>query len=109
MKFLATFLTGLFSSIFTLLSTWLGKKAAVTAAVLTVSLAALTTLWAALKGLYAGIVYVLPSDGLGHWLLVGFNLFLPDNWEICIAAMLAADVAVYLYRWNMAHVINPGN
>lgn len=105
MKFLATFLTSIFSSLFGLLSSWFGKKAALATAIITVSLAALTTLVVALKALYATVVYLMPTTGLGHYLLIGFNLFLPDNWEVCVGAMLSADVAVFLYRWNMAHIV----
>lgn len=105
MKFLASFLTSIFSSLFGLLSSWLGQKAAMATAIVTVSLAALATLVAALKLLYTGITYAMPSSGLGHYLLIGFNLFLPDNWEVCVGAMLSADVAVFLYRWNMAHIV----
>lgn len=105
MKFFASFLTSIFSSIFGLLTSWLGQKAAMAAAIITVSLATLATLITALKMLYTGITYVMPSSGLGHYLLIGFNLFLPENWEVCVGSMLSADVAVFLYRWNMSHIV----
>ncbi|MDD3802154.1 MAG: DUF5455 family protein [Desulfuromonas thiophila] len=104
---LAGFLTGVFSSIFTLLAEWLGKKAALTLTAIGFFLAALAALWAAISTLLGSIAAALPTGGLMHWVFVGMNLAIPDNFEVCVAAMLAADLAVYLYRWNMQHILEP--
>ncbi|GAB3258136.1 DUF5455 family protein [Chitinimonas naiadis] len=107
MPFLALFLEGVFGALVAAFANWLGKRAAVFVAAMTVFLAALAALWVAIRGLIAGLMVVIPNSGLTHWLLVGLNLVLPANWEVCCSAMVAADLAVYLYRWNMAHVLQP--
>jgi hypothetical protein len=90
-----------------LLTAWLGRKAAVTTALITIYSAVVIALWASIKLLVGTLVYSLPSGGLFEWLYIGINLALPSNFEVCVAAMLSADVAVYLYRWQLEHVIAP--
>lgn len=107
MPFLSVFLQGVFGALIGLFSKWLTSKAAVIAAALTVFAAALVALWSSLKLTLGAITYVLPDSEMTHFVLMGFNLVLPDNWEMCLSAMLATDTAVYLYRWNMAHVMEP--
>ena len=107
MPLLSLFLQGAFGALVGLFGKWLASRAAVVAAALTVFAAALAGLWATLKVTLGALTYVLPDTGLMHWVLVGMSLVLPDNFELCVSAMLSTDVAVYLYRWNMAHVMEP--
>lgn len=105
MALLAAFLGNAFAGLITLLASWLGKKVAVSAALIAVYTAGLGTLWAAIKLLVGGLTVLLPSDGLGYWMLMGMNMVLPDNWEVCAAAMLSADAAVFLYRFNQTRIV----
>lgn len=102
---LAAFLFGSFNAFLALIASWLGKKAAVSAALIAVYLAAVGALWSSVKLLLGGLTYVFPQSSLVHWLMVGFNLVLPPNWELCLAAIVSSDVAVFLYRFNQNRIV----
>jgi hypothetical protein len=105
MGLLAGFFQTVFTSIFGFFATWLGQRGARIALAITFYAAALAALFAAMTAAMAGIVAAVPTTGYGYWILVGISIGLPDNFEICSAAMLSGDVAVFLYRWNMNHVL----
>ena len=104
---LATFLGSALGGLATWLGTFLGKKAAVVAASLTVFVGLLSVFWVAIKGLSALLVVSFPSGGMAHYLVVGMNLFLPDNFELCVSTMLAADVLAYLYKRQLENIAKP--
>jgi hypothetical protein len=102
---LAAALFGVFGGFMTLLVSWLGKKAAMSVALMAAYLAALGILWVSIKLLLGAIVWVLPTDPLAQWVIIGFNLVLPSNWEVCASAMVSADLLVFLYRFNQTRVV----
>jgi hypothetical protein len=99
-------LVGAFAvGVFDFLASFFGRRVAVVAAVGGLYFAALGVLLALISSAMSGLVQQLPANGLWHWLLVGINLALPGNFVVCLTALLTAEVGVFLYRWNNAHVI----
>ncbi len=107
MTYLATFLSTVFGSVFGFIANYLGQRAARVALAMTAYLAALAALWVGIKSLIGAIVSAIPQTTIGNYALMGISLGLPDNFEICTAAMLSADALVFLYKWNMNHVLDP--
>jgi hypothetical protein len=105
MSKLYAYLASVFGGFTTILTAWLGKKAAMSVALISAYVAAIGTLWSAIKLLVGSIVYLLPQGDLATWIYIGLNFALPANWDICLAAMLSADVAVFLYRFNQNRIV----
>ena len=102
---LGALLGSIVTGVLAFITGYFGRKIAVTTVIAAAFLTALAALWLAISALVAGLIASVPTNGLFYWLLVGFNLVLPSNWVVCVSAMLTADAAVFLYRWNNAHVI----
>lgn len=94
---IAAFLASFFGSVFTWFSGWLSSKVAMVAAIVTVSLASLVALFAAMKVLVVGLVSTVPYEPF----VMGFYACWPSNAETCISACWAADIAVFLYKYKM--------
>lgn len=109
MPFFADFLVSVFGQIFTFLAARIGTRIAMIALAVTAFAAALTALYASLRLLVGTVTYAFDaSSPLGHWLVIGLNLVLPDNWDVCLSVKIATDLAVFLYQWNMRWVIGQG-
>lgn len=108
MGLIASFLVSVFGQVFSFLSARIGTRLAMIALALAAFAAALTALYTALKVSIGTLVFVFDSTGLGHWLVVGLGLVLPDNWDLCLSVKIAVDLAVFLYQWNMRYVIGQG-
>lgn len=109
MKFLADFLIHGFGLIFSFLANRIGSRVAMIAMAVAAFAAALAALYATLKMLVSSLFFTFEQSGaLGHWLVIGLNLVLPDNWDVCLSVKIATDLAVFLYQWNMRWVINQG-
>ena len=98
-------LFGILGEVIAFVTGFFGRKIALTSLVIGGFLVALAALWLLIKGLTVGIISYIPDNGLAHWALVGASIIFPSNWNVCISAMLSADAAVFLYRWNSAHVL----
>ena len=107
MPLLGALLSGFFTGLISWLTTWIGKKAALAVAVTAVFVALLVGLWAAITAIVAGLVVVTPQGGIWEYFWMGFFLIMPDNWIPVMSACLSADVAVFLYRFNMARIAPP--
>lgn len=97
MSAMAAFFASVFSGIFTFFATYFGKKVALGAALITVSLAITTAFYIGIKALVAGILYQVTNE----WVLMAFYMVWPSNAEVCIAAVISAEVAGFLYRMHM--------
>ncbi len=102
---LAAFFGSVLTGVVALLTSWLGKKAAIAVALVAAYGAALTALWAGISLLIGNLAGLIPQNAYTNSMWVGMNLVIPDNFEVCVSAMLAADVAVYLYRFNTTKII----
>lgn len=109
MAFLASFLVTVFGQVFSYLASRIGTRVAMIALAVAAFAAALAGLYSALRLLVGSLSFVFDSSGpLGHWIVVGLNLLLPDNWDVCLSVKIATDLAVFLYKWNMRYVIGQG-
>jgi hypothetical protein len=77
---------------------YLTRKVAIAAAAIAAFSALTVALLAALSALLAGIVSVVPEGN--PYIITGMWVVLPHNALACVSAALAADSAVFLYRWN---------
>jgi hypothetical protein len=107
MPMLGALLGGFFTGFITFLASWIGKKAALAVAVVAVFVALLVALWAAITALVSGLVVATPTGGAFEYFWMGFFLLMPSNWSAVLAACLSADVAVFLYRFNVNRIANP--
>lgn len=92
MQIIITLLTSAFGSVFTFLAARMGARIAVAAAVVVVYIAAAATFAATINAVAGAILPTMPQ------LLVEGLSWLPGNTAECIGAMLAGDVAAYIYR-----------
>lgn len=94
MPFLITLITNL-AGFFGL---QLAKKTALAAAAIAASIALTLALTAAISALLTGIVATLPST------IAAGAYILPSNTSACIAAILGAKFARFVYDWNMKNL-----
>lgn len=92
---LAGFIGSIFSGFIGWLTAYLGKRLAVTLAVVAAFTAATATFWAAAEALVAGLVVSVPPDivTVASWVV-------PPNLSVCIGAMLTARLMRFTYDWN---------
>ena len=76
----------------------LAKKTLYIAAAIASSIALTVALSAVIQGSIASIVYALPT-----WAATG-AMFLPSNLSPCIAALISAKFARFVYDWNMRNL-----
>ena len=102
---LAEYFASVFGGFLEILVAWLGKKAAFAVALLAAYVTALTALWASISLLIGGLVSMLPQNSYTGAIFVGLNLVIPTNFELCVSAMLASDLVVFLYRFHTNKVV----
>ncbi len=102
MPFLAIWLGALFVQFAVWLAQWMTKKVAfAVAAIATFSLLTLG-LVAAMQALIAGMILVFPESH--PMVLTIMWVGIPDNATLCLGAVIAADTAVALYKWNVENL-----
>ncbi len=101
MPIFASLVAGLFGSLAGFLVKYVSQKVAVGAAAVAAFAALTLALWAALGAAMNAISVAAPNTP--GW-ATGVWLALPPNAPACIAAAIAADAAIALYRWNRDNV-----
>lgn len=94
---MATFFASVFSGLFTLFSSWVGKKIAFGGAVTATLLAVTVAFYLAINGLLATVMVLIPNQTL----LMMFHSLLPSNFATCMTAVLTTDVAAFLYSHQL--------
>lgn len=97
MPILGSLLVSMFGGLVGFFTQWLTKKVAIGVAAVATFTALTLTLWSAIGAAMMTVVAVVPSDSA---LLIGLWVAWPDNAHTCIAATIAADTAIALYKWN---------
>lgn len=92
-----SFLGSVFSGLFALLSSWVGKKIAFGGAVAATLLAVSTAFYVAINGLLTAVMVTIPNQTL----LMMFHSLLPSNFSTCLTAVLTTDVAAFLYAHQL--------
>jgi hypothetical protein len=81
---------------------WLAAKVGRVAAVISLTITALSGLWLAVNLVFdtvtVHVMGILSSHPLMYDFWMGVSLVIPADFKICIGIMLSADVAVFLYR-----------
>jgi len=101
MPLLAGFLGALFGGLADFFARWLTRKVAFAAAAVATFTALTAALYAAVAALLVGLVFSFPA---GTAAATGVWLAIPDNGPLCVAACIACDTAVALYRWNVENL-----
>lgn len=96
MPLLGSLLVSLFGSVAVFLAKFVGVRVAGMAA----AFATFTALTAAVY-VAAGVLAATVAASFPGIVMTGVWLFVPDNAPLCVSAMLATDVMVALYRWNL--------
>lgn len=96
MPILAAFIGSLFTSLVSFLAQFVTKRIAIFAAVVLALGAAMGSFVAAVKALVVGISMSAPV-----WLVQGWNWFVPNNFDECLAIVLAAKSLAWVYSWNL--------
>lgn len=106
MPLVAIFFTSVFAKLFEYFAIYMTKKIALSAAAITVFIAALSAIWLTIRALILGIMFAWPPTGsvMGAFYVM-LSQILPPNLDAIIAAVVAGDAAVFLYRWNHANVL----
>lgn len=91
-------LVGLIGNVAAFLGISLAKKTLYLAAAIASSIALTVALSAAIQGSLSSIVYALPT-----WATTG-AMFLPTNLSPCLAALISAKFARFVYDWNMRNL-----
>lgn len=100
MPIFAAFLFNVFSALFGFLATYFTKRIALGAASVAMVLAVTVTFYTLIKSLVAGIMGNITNE----WLLMGIYACIPGNFETCLTAVLVADTAAFLYRYQLANI-----
>lgn len=101
MNILGGLLVGIFSGLTDFFVRFVTKKTALGAAAVTVFSGLTLALFASIGALLQGIVAVFPTDSA---ILMGLWVAIPDNTQAVVSAVIAADTAVALYRWNVENL-----
>lgn len=101
MPILAGLLASIFSGIVGFLTRWLSKKLAFGIAAVAVFASLTLVLWAAIGAALSTVVVMIPGDSR---VLMGLWVAIPDNAQTILAATVAADTAIALYRWNVENL-----
>lgn len=97
MSRMSAFFASVFSGLFALLSSWVGKKIAFGGAVSATLLAVTAAFYVAVNGLLSTVMVLIPDQTL----LMMFHSLLPSNFATCITAVLTTDVASFIYRHQL--------
>jgi hypothetical protein len=101
MPLLAGLLLNLFSGIVGFFAQYLTKKVALGAAAVAVIAGLTISMVAAAKLLVIGVLVTVPQSAA---LVQGFNMVMPSNFIVCLAAIASAHTGIALYKWNMENV-----
>lgn len=101
MPLLGGLVLSLFQGLFGLIALYVTKRVAVVAAAVATVATITTAFYAACAALVVGVMSGFPG---GVYALLGVWLVVPDNAGLCVAAIVAADAAVALYRFNIGSV-----
>lgn len=88
-------LGGLFTTLASFFTAWVSKKVAMAAAVVSVSFGMFMAFVGAIWAIFQSVTLVTPS-----WMVGGIGLFLPDNTEVCLAALMTAKLARAGYEYQ---------
>lgn len=94
MPFLASFLVSIFGSLLSYLTSRFAKSIAITIATVAIITGLASGLYYLLRSLTSGIAASVTNE----WVLIGMGIVWPHNAEACVAAIAAAELAVYIYR-----------
>jgi len=100
MPFLAAFFFNAFSALFGFLATYLTKRLALGAAAVAMVLAVTVAFYATIRSLVQGVMGLVTNE----YLLMGIYACIPSNFETCLTAILLADIAAFLYRYQLANI-----
>lgn len=101
MPILGGLLVSIFSGLIDFFIRWFGKKAAIGAAAVAVFAGLTVALWAAIGAALSTVAVLVPADSS---VLIGLWVATPDNAQSVIAATIACDTAIALYRWNVENL-----
>lgn len=101
MGIIAGLLAGLFSGLTDFFVKWFTKKVAIGVAAVTVFAGLTLALFGTISALFVGLISYLPADSA---LLVGLWVAFPPNLPAVMSALIAADTAIALYRWNVENL-----
>lgn len=96
MPILGQLIVSLFASLAAFLVKFLAVRTAIMAAAFATFTALTVAVYVAAGVLAATIVATFPG-----MVMTGVWLFVPDNAPACVAAMIACDVLIAVYRWNI--------
>jgi len=103
MQALAAVVAALFGGLMSFMVAMVGKKLAIGAAAVAV-FATLTAALAALLTTAINTALALLSTSMPTWAMWGFWYFLPSVAPSCAAALIAAEAAAAVYRWNVKNL-----
>lgn len=98
MPALGALVASLFGQLAAFFAKWMAARTAVALAAVAV-FATLTLGFTAAIG--TAITAIAWSGTLPPAFILGFSFFTPGNLPACISAIIAADIAAGLYRWNV--------
>lgn len=101
MPLLAALITSLFVAIAEFFAKFITRKVAAVAAGFTIMATITTALYVGLGVLVTSIAWAFPTHPA---LATGIWIMIPDNAAACIAAAIAADVSIAVYRLNVLNV-----
>jgi len=99
MPIFATLVASLFGSLASFFGLQMAKKTLFAAAAIAAGLVLTLAMFAAIKGLLAGIAYAFPA-----WALGWFVAIIPSNALACAGAIIAAKMARFVYDYNMENI-----
>lgn len=101
MPVFAAIILNFFGAIAGWLAGFIAKKAALTVALGGV----VVVLTLALFGLYKAVSALLLYSISNEYVLMVFNQIWPDNANLCIGSIIAAEVAAFVYRYKVKMLI----
>lgn len=93
---LATFLGGIFTKLVEGFGTFFTRRLAIVLAAITALVALTTAFMTLLSGMVSLLIPAFPpwlSGGLGH--------ILPSSWPLIVSTVISAQVARWVYEWNV--------
>lgn len=101
MPLLAGWMTTLFASLSGFFGQWLSKKLAFAAAAVGVFSGLTVALYAGLSAALTGLSATFPDWPGMQWAMY---MAVPENLPAVVAAVIAGDAALALYRWNVENL-----
>lgn len=94
---MAGFFASVFSGLFGLLSSWVGKKIAYGGAVAATLLAVTMAFYVSVNSLLSTVIWLIPNQTF----LMVFHSILPSNFATCLTVILTTDIAAFIYRHQL--------